>query len=132
MRMCLAEYDSDGRVIRIFRTRKAAVQSPAWDTGHVLETPRAEAVDSIRRQVFTRAGYRCENPTCRNPITWDTGDLHERQPRGKLVKVSAFEYQGGEVSVANGVCLCHNCHMDDPVAGHGKRKVRFGESAQGI
>lgn len=116
MRSCWAEYDSDGRVIRIFRTHKAAVLNPAWETGHVLETPRADAVESIRRQVFERAGYKCE--TCGDRVTWDSGHLHEKHHRGK----------GGEVSVENGQCLCYNCHLNDPIVGHGKRKPQFSKS----
>ena len=109
------KYSKDERtinVIRIFKSRKAAILRLPF--GAVIdEILKASAVCNIRRQVFKRDGYTCTH--CGKSVTWDTGHMHERVWKGR----------GGEVSVENCVCLCAQCHLDDPVAGHGKRRLQF-------
>lgn len=107
----------DVNVVRIFKNRVAAarfVESSAQQPNHrVVEILKASAVGSIRRQVFKRDGFTCVH--CGASVTWLTGHMHEREWKGR----------GGEVSVANCVTLCYSCHLNDPVAGHGKRKPQF-------
>ena len=106
--------------IRIFKNKKAAVLSPAWNKGLVAEVPHAQAVESIRRKVFTRDNFTCINPACRKVLTWFTAEMHERVWRGR----------GGEVSTDNSFCICTACHRYDSVYGHGERRPRFGESVK--
>ena len=108
------ELSAEGCVIRIFRTRRDAAEAElAFPINHV---DRAEAVKDIRRQVFERDGYSCTH--CGKAINWDTGHLHERLWRGR----------GGEMSLDNSTTLCYSCHLNDPVAGHGKRQPQFTRS----
>lgn len=76
-----------------------------------------EAVAIVRRRVFERSGGLCEN--CARPVTWESGHMHERKPRGK----------GGEISVKNSVFICAKCHLG-PQGEHGNRRPRFGESVR--
>lgn len=101
--------------IRIFRDEKAAAASGLLYG--VME--KAEAVKIIRAAIFTRDNYECTH--CGQVVVWDEnsdgvkGDMHEMLWRGR----------GGEISVANGRTLCHDCHMNSPVAGHGDRKPQW-------
>ena len=78
--------------------------------------PKAEAVGSIRRQVFERARnpltglVECEN--CGRIITWEFGEMHERVPKGN----------GGEVSLGNCEALCRECHTGSQDSAHGNRR----------
>jgi hypothetical protein len=102
----------EGRPVRIFRN-KDWLDFPA---GQVVEMTKAEAVGSIREQVFERARnpltgqFECEN--CGRIITWDSMEMHEVLPRGG----------GGEQSVENGEALCHSCHTGSPDSAHGMRR----------
>jgi len=98
---------------RIFLSEKAAVQSGlpwAW-------APRAGAVESIRRQVFDRAAGHCEVPKdrkrCNAAITWESGEMHERQPRGMT------GFKRGEISVENSLAACKECHRRE----HANRRL---------
>lgn len=104
---CFVEKDASGNIIRIFRTPGAAAASK----GIVVEWPRKDAVEAIRRQVFKRSGNECEY--CGGPVTWKF-HMHEKIPRGER----------GEISLENCVALCSDCHLNGE---HGNRKPRFGE-----
>lgn len=82
------------------------------------------AVEVIRREVFKRDSWRCTH--CGEAVAWNTGHMHEKQPRGRIVEVFPHVYVGGEISVDNCTTLCYNCHMNTD-AGHGERRPRFGE-----
>lgn len=117
-KMVLVETDRDG-VIRIFRTTKTAVSSPAWDENRVARIDRGIAVGQIRRRVFDRAEYECEK--CSAPLVWETGrsnsgEMHEKQPKG--MKSQKF----GEVSLENCELLCRNCHTGSDFSAHGNRR----------
>ncbi len=93
----------------IYKNRKQAVLAGEPLGGAFML--RAIAVESVRRQIWERDGHKCTH--CGVTVGWFVMELHERIWRGR----------GGQVSVDNGATLCQNCHADDPVAGHGKRKV---------
>ncbi len=99
----------NGAVIRVFKNERDAVLS-----GKVVEQrPKAEAVKFIRLLVFRRDKYACTH--CGAEVTWYAGHMHERVWKGR----------GGEVSVDNCTTLCSECHRNDPVAGHGNRRLQF-------
>lgn len=103
--------------VRIFRSKRAASLAQQQNpTIQILYVHRAEAVSIIRRQVFERDGFACVK--CGQEITWDTGQLDERQARGKCVQGEDGSYHSGEVSVANGQTLCAPCHTSGPNAKH--------------
>ncbi len=105
----MVETTEAGNVVRIFRTIKEAVK--AGIAGSPLASmPRAEAVGLIREFVRFRAGNACER--CGVMLTKDTGEMHERLPKGK----------GGEVSLENCSWLCHACHQGAPDSAHGDRR----------
>lgn len=110
--MVWTEVGDDGRAIRIFKNLKCAGATSIYPN-RIACMLRATAVTDIRRQVWERAKKRCEH--CGDVLAWCVFQLHEFIWRGR----------GGEVSVDNGRCLCENCHQNDDVAGHGKRKVRL-------
>ena len=110
--------DVTGLPIRIFKNQKTAALRGSWDlVAYVL---RSSAVSEIRRQIWERAKKRCEHCGC--VVPYKVFEMHEERWRGR----------GGEISLANGRCLCNNCHSHDKVAGHGKRMVRFGESSKQV
>lgn len=100
---------TDGRAIEILKNAKHAAQL-SCTTAYML---RKDATSQIREQVWVRDGRACTH--CGAPVTRTSMELHERIWRGR----------GGEISVANSTTLCNNCHHNDPVAGHGKRKVQW-------
>lgn len=108
----------DPHVIRSFKNRRVAVLAsmslPA--DNFVAEVDKAEAAKDIRAQVFARDHYACTH--CGRVVSWESGELHERRWRGR----------GGEMSLENSTTLCYDCHSNDPVAGHGKRKPQFTRS----
>lgn len=91
---CEADGDDAVRVVRIYRSLKAAIFPGAV----AVSMDRAFAVRSIRSQIFKRSRGGCE--LCSTPVTWDTGHMHEQIPRGK----------GGEISLENSVFVCAACH----------------------
>lgn len=106
-----------GRFIRIFRLHPALVPEREIQ-GEVSLAVYADAIEDIRRQVFARSDGDCE--FCGATITWNTMHQHERISRG----------EGGEVSVANCVALCYQCHIGRKDSEHGDRRPRFGETSQ--
>lgn len=106
-----------GNPVEIFHSQKQGlefIQTFGEGDGKLVLWTRAEAVEIIRRAVFIRDGWKCTN--CHDEsLTWETAEMHERLHRG----------QGGNISVANGTTLCHNCHMQDEEAGHGKRQPQW-------
>src|SRR5262249_46319204 len=88
----------------------------------IRQMPRALAVEQIRRKVYDRCEHRCTR--CQQFLVFERGfvnsmEMDEIQPRGKCEQVSRFDYQSGEVSVANGQALCRSCHT-----GHGGKHDR--------
>ena|ERR1700722_13255155 len=110
-RMVWTEIGDSSLPIRIFKNRKQAVMAGCLLGGAYML--RAIAVESIRRQIWKRDGHTCTH--CGAIVSWFTMQMHERIWRGR----------GGEISLDNGTCLCDNCHADDEVAGHGKRKIQW-------
>lgn len=119
----LAEVDERGDPIRIFKFRKKALRFPVES---VNEFPYAFAVESIRRKVFARAGCtrvqegQCE--WCGRIIIWEkgyenSGHLHEKIPRGKMV----FNHDDNEYSIDNSVAICKDCHIG-PTGAHSNRR----------
>ena len=96
MRGVWVEINERGDPLRVLRNNKEANYRPSkrlfayWD--------RAEAVLGIRNRIFDRSEGNCE--LCAVPVTWDTGHMHEKLPRGK----------GGEISLENSIFICSNCH----------------------
>jgi hypothetical protein len=111
------EIDAANSPIRIFKNQKLAIQS-GLPYGCM---EKADAVACIRRKVFERDNYTCVNPKCRKQLDWNTAEMHERHWKGS----------GGDVSLYNGICLCHNCHMHDKEFGHGMRQPQFGVTVRG-
>lgn len=104
----MVEVDPATRMpIRIIKSKGGALMLPPE---RVAEWPRKDAVTSIRKQVFDRAGGVCDK--CARIVSWDGGHLHERIPRGS----------GGEISVENCWCLCFDCHI---LGEHGDRAPQF-------
>lgn len=102
----------DGLAVRIFKNLKAAVRSGTYPHG-CQYVEREIAVDAIRRKIWLRDKKHCTH--CGSIVSWFTMQMHERIFRGR----------GGEVSVENGTTLCADCHHNDDVAGHGKRKPQW-------
>jgi hypothetical protein len=109
--MCWTEIGDAGLPIRIFKNRMQAVEAGCPLGGAYML--RAAVVESIRRQVFERDKFKCTHCGC--PVTWRSGEMHERKWRGR----------GGEISLENSTTLCYPCHQSDPVAGHGKRQPQW-------
>ena len=108
--------------IRIFRNAKAAAKHQTKNpTAVVVQLEFAYAVDEIRRQVFCRDGWSCVK--CGQMVCWargrvNSGELDERQARGKTVETAGGNYQSGEISVENCQTLCNRCHTSGPHAKH--------------
>lgn len=113
--MVWAEFESDGRAVRIFKTRKLAMllMTPIVRVAHVL---RSVAVTDIRLKIWHRDKKKCTH--CGQDVSWGVMEMHERLWRGR----------GGEISVDNGTTLCYDCHQHDDVAGHGKRQVKWSKA----
>ena len=114
------EFGSHGLAVRIFRKERQARQHPAWGTSVIRQFSRKEATFQIRKQVFARDCYSCVK--CGRALQWSTMEMHEKQPRGTILKTESG-YSGGEVSVANGETRCHTCHTG-PGGAH-DRNPRF-------
>jgi 5-methylcytosine-specific restriction endonuclease McrA len=97
----------NAKIIRIFKTRKAAVLSGQA----VIEYPRKDAVAEIRREVFKLAEGFCKY--CGKYVPWESGHMHEQIHRG----------EGGEISIYNSTWACYNCHKNE----HPEKQLRFGE-----
>ena len=82
---------------RIFKSKRVSYAS---DGGTTIHMRRADAVSSIRHQIFLRSKGDCE--ICTAPLTESSGHMHEQIHRG----------QGGEISLANSVFICAKCHRD--------------------
>ena len=101
----------EGRPVRIFRDK----QWLDFPTEQVVEMTKAEAVGSIREQVFERARnpltglFECEN--CGRIITWKNGEMNEILPKGR----------GGEVAMYNCEAICPPCHQVGSDSRHGMR-----------
>lgn len=110
--MCEIDPETD-KVRRIFKNPRRALDFSMDKPELVREYPRAYAIKEIRVQVFARADEKCEY--CGRPITWETGELHEENPRGK----------GGEYSLENSKAICQKCHREDE-RGHANRRLHWG------
>lgn len=76
---------------------------------------KGKAMESLRREVFERDGYRCQHEVrhsdakigavwsvkCLLPVTWESGHLAHVISRGR----------GGKDEASNCVCKCQNCHI---------------------
>jgi 5-methylcytosine-specific restriction endonuclease McrA len=104
----------EGHPVRIFRNKDWR-DSPA---GQVVEMTKAEAVGSIREQVFARAKNpltgQIECQTCGRTITWKSGEMNEIVAKGN--------HNLGEVSLENCEALCRECHTGSPDSAHGNRR----------
>ena len=98
------------RVLRIFNKPSNAL---AFSPDVIRELPRWIAVHDVREQVFARAENTCD--FCGATITVKTGEMHELISRSK----------GGEISLMNSRALCSDCHRNDKVLAHGKRKPQW-------
>ena len=103
------ELSPAGKVIRIFRSKRAAVESET----RIEQRPKAEAVEELRWNLFIAVGGVCER--CGNWISWNSMHMHERVPRGK----------GGEQSLSNSQALCGSCHIGKSGV-HRDRRLRSG------
>lgn len=101
------EIDATENPVRIFRNRHAALELPQERT---RLWPRASAVHLIREAILLRSQGLCESG-CGRRISRDTGEMHEKVPRGK----------GGEISLVNSVFICRPCHTG-PSGAHGDRR----------
>lgn len=99
----------DGVPIRIFRNAHDAFTF----SGEAKLMPYREAVSAIRVLIWLRTKGECE--WCSKIISERSMHLHEQISRGN----------GGEISLANSVGICYDCHFGP--AGHGDRTTRFGE-----
>lgn len=108
-----------GLAIRIFRNKKqAAIHCANPNRGLdpepiIRQMERSVAVDQIRRQVYDKYEHKCAK--CTKLLRFERGhlnsmELDEVQARGECEQVSKYDYQSGEVSVANGQPLCRDCH----------------------
>jgi HNH endonuclease len=119
MNLVRAQVDEQGKVIRVFRTTREGILYGVKFPEFVKTLPLAEAVGEIRRQVFERAEGACE--WCGAKLTWETGEMHERLPKGK----------GGEQSIYNGVALCASCHRaPKESSAHGNRRWQTAKVSQ--
>ena len=103
--MVWVECGVDYRPIRIFRSKKAAFAAGI----PVVPTSRALAIQVIRHKLWLRSQGECE--LCGSWLLEETGQMHERQHRGK----------GGEISMENSVFICFACHRD----AHADRNPRW-------
>lgn len=92
------ELGKNGLPIRIFLSHKLATRSGA----EIGEMRHEAAVRLIREQVFRRAAGHCEG--CGDAITEESGEMHERNPRGMTAHVR------GEYSLENSMAACRKCH----------------------
>lgn len=115
--MVLVQVNLNGDPIRIIKTAKLARLLPVEE---VAEWPKADAVRSIRWQIYQRSKNeegQSECEWCGRYLTWESGEMHEVVPRGKRDDNG----NAGEVSLANSVFLCHDCHQNSDRA-HGSRR----------
>ena len=101
------QIDESGVPIRIIKTAKLARALP---DGQAIEWDKKDAIAKIRWQVYERSKDELGNPLCEwcdKPVTWETGEMHEKIFRGHR------DPQGnrGEVGVSNSVFICHSCHQ---------------------
>jgi 5-methylcytosine-specific restriction endonuclease McrA len=103
------------RSIRIFKNWKAAIAAlNAGEVTCIIKLYRADAVGSIRQQLWERSKGFCE--WCGSIITQKSAHMHEVKSRGK----------GGDISLANSVIICYTCHFNSRIEGtHKKRKPQF-------
>lgn len=111
MNLVQAQVDEQGKVVRIFRTTREAVLYRVKFPEFVKTMPKELAVGDLRRQVFDRARWACE--WCGCVLTWSTGEMNEKIPRGN----------GGEQSLENCNLLCADCHRAPKASSmHGNRR----------
>jgi hypothetical protein len=105
------EIDPDTRyVVRIFKSQKQMVlQMPYAECGTTQQMLYKVAVWDVRHQCWLRSKGECE--LCGDTVTEQSGQMHERQHRGK----------GGEISVANSVFVCAKTHKRE----HRDREPRW-------
>lgn len=103
-----------GQVDRIFNNRKDAIAVDLAG-GTVADWPKSVAIKTLREQIFLRCKDKCE--FCGVRLDRQTGEMHEKHPRGEL-RHGNF----GEYSMSNSVFLCRSCHTTGPAAAHSNRR----------
>ena len=101
------QIDEEGTPVRIIKTAKLA---RALSDGQAIEWDYADAVHKIRHKIYERSKNdvgQAECERCSKSLTEETGHMHETLPRG----CRDTEGNRGEISVANSVFLCANCHL---------------------
>lgn len=116
-KMVLCQVNFRGDPVRIIKTAKLARLLPVEE---VAEWPKADAVRSIRWQIYERSKNeegQSECEWCGKYLTQETGHMHERVARG------SWDENGnkGEVSLANSVFICSDCHLG-PNGAHKERR----------
>jgi len=102
------EVDLCGDPVRIFKNYKASLRLPEY---LVQRWPKGLAIRTIRSAIYKRSwdeGGQAHCEKCGVGVTEDSGEMHEKNPRGK----------GGEISLENSVFICQNCHRK----AHGNRR----------
>lgn len=101
-RIVWAEYVND-LPVRIFKVHKKAIQAQLAGRD-VRETDFAQAMGSIRKQVYIRDHGECQDCGKKLPLN---GSVFQRAHFAHI----KGRGQGGEDSVENGQILCHDCHI---------------------
>lgn len=94
----------NGQPVRILRH-----YGPPKHGGEITEWPRYDSVRAIRDAIFRRSKAECEK--CGKRMTSKQMHMHERISRGS----------GGEISLANSIGICYDCHLG-PDGAHGNRR----------
>ncbi len=110
-RTAFVELNQEGTPVRIFRNPHTAFRFK----GQATLMPYRNAVSAIRLQIWQRTKGECE--WCSTPISEQSLHMHEMVHRG----------EGGEISLANCVGICYDCHFSDFESAHGDRVTRFKE-----
>jgi hypothetical protein len=103
-----AQYEND-LPIRIYKHHKDAIRAELAGLD-VREVSFAEAMGSIRKQVWVRDGKACSVCGVLLPLN---GSLFTRMHFAHIVSRG----RQGEDSVENGCCKCYQCHLVDEHAG---------------
>ena len=104
------EADESGRPSRILKHVRFG-----QNLDNIREMPRYDAEGAIRHQVYERCGGKCEWCGRRIP---ESGPLRVRMHRHEVIPKG----NGGEVSMANCVGICYDCHIN---GAHANRRPQF-------
>ncbi len=108
-----------GQPQEVFDSQALAIEALLDNLGlRLVQMPRAEAVGSVRREIFVRQKARCI--ACDEVFTEEQMHMHEKHSRGTFVKG-----RSGNISLDNSEGLCFSCHLG-PNGEHGDRRPKFG------